>query len=229
MPLTNDETTDAQPALEPVSAWRDVHVALATGLRYPDQQLRSDVASGAFARELSDIAAEAALDPGVPFEPPVDGDRDLTGDYVALFEAAQTPYAPPAESPYKPWYGDRSGGLMEGPPAAEMEERYRAIDATVPRAYPPDHVALLLEYGSYLLEAGEHQAYRTFVATHLDWIPAFRRLTATAAAEAPFYRWIVALTAATLEAIRDRLGIASPGQDTVETMLDRADTVYSSH
>jgi TorA maturation chaperone TorD len=225
----NDAIADDLSVLEPAGAWRDLHVLLASGVRRPNERLRADIEDGTYESRLADLAGGVALDVGMTLDPPSVTDRDLTGDYVALFEAAQTPYAPPAESPYKPWYGDRSGGLMEGPPAAEMEERYRAIDATVPRAYPPDHVALLLEYGSYLLEAGEHQAYRTFVATHLDWIPAFRRLTATAAAEAPFYRWIVALTAATLEAIRDRLGIASPGQDTVETMLDRADTVYSSH
>lgn len=214
---------DERASLEPAPAWRDLHVVLATPLRRPDDRLTATLAEG-YATELADIAAEVGLDVDVPLEPPAVGDRDLTSDYAAIFEAAETPYAPPAESPYKPWYGDRSGGLMGGPSATNMEHRFRAIDATVPEAYPADHVALLLEYGSVLLEAGEHEQYRNVVASHVDWLPAFRRLTDEAAAEAPLQRWAVGLTDAVLAEVRERLGIAHPAPDEIERMAGRIGT-----
>lgn len=214
---------DETASLEPAPAWRDLHVALATPLRRPDDRLTSALEES-YATELTDITAEIGLDVDVPLEPPAVADRDLTSDYAAIFEAAETPYAPPAESPYKPWYGDRGGGLMGGPSATNMERRYETIDATVPDAYPADHVALLLEYASVLLEADEHDQYRSFVATHLDWLPAFRRLTEEAAADAPLQRWAVGLTDAVLAEVRERLGIAHPAADEIERMAGRIGT-----
>jgi TorA maturation chaperone TorD len=213
--------TDDQPALEPTDRWRDLHVVLGAGLRHPDGQLREDVESGAYARELTDVATDLGVEDDLETVPPEMDDREFTEDYVALFEAARTPYAPPAESPYREWYGSRDGGLMGGPSASDMRDRYRAIDAEVPEAYPADHVALQLEYGSFLLEAGEHEEYRAFVEHHLDWLPAFERATEAAAAEAPFHRWVVALTATTFGIVRDRLGIVDPTDETVDRMIDR--------
>lgn len=221
MTPTNHAMIDDQPALEPTDRWRDLHVVLAAGLRHPDRQLREDVASGAYVRELTDLATDLGVETDLAIDPPTVDDRAFAEDYVDLFEAARTPYAPPAESPYKPWYGSRDGGLMGGPSASDMRDRYRAIDAEIPEAYPADHVALQLEYGSFLLEAGEHEGYRTFVADHLDWLPAFARATEAAAAEAPFHRWVVGLTATAFGIVRDRLGIADPTDETVDRMLHR--------
>lgn len=213
--------TDNQPVLEPTDRWRDLHVVLAAGLRHPDHHLREDIEQGTYARELTDLATDLALEDELPIDPPTIDGSEFTNDYVALFEAAQTPYAPPAESPYKPWYGSRNGGLMGGPPAADIRDRYQRIGAEIPEAYPADHISLQLEYGSYLLEAGEHDEYRIFVENHLDWLPAFEQATDAAAAEAPFHRWAVDLTATTVEIVRDRLGIANPTAETVGRMLDR--------
>jgi len=223
MPPTNEPTTDDQSALEPTDRWRDLHVVLAAGLRHPDRQLREDVENGAYARELTDIATDLGVEDDLAIDPPTIEGREFTEDYVALFEAARTPYAPPAESPYREWYGSRDGGLMGGPSASDMRDRYRAIDAEIPEAYPADHVALQLEYGSFLLEAGEHEEYRAFVADHLDWLPAFERATEAAAAEAPFHRWVVALTATAFEVVRDRLEVPDPTAEAVERMADRVE------
>ncbi|MEF8756676.1 MAG: molecular chaperone TorD family protein [Halobacteriales archaeon] len=220
---TNNTMTDERRTLDRQERWRDLHVVLATALRHPDEQLKDDLAAGAFGDELAEIATDLDFDLGVALDPPAIDDRGLTEDYVALFEAARTPFAPPAESPYKPWYGERDGGLMGGPPASDMETRYRAIGAEIPDGYPPDHVALQLEYGSYLLEAGEQDAYRAFFESHLDWIPAFRRATDDAAAAAPFHRWAVEVTDAVLDAARTRLGVAAPDAATEEQMVERID------
>jgi len=228
MPPTTESMSDDGPILEPTDRWRDLHVVLAAGLRHPDRQLREDVENGSFASELTEIASALGIEGDLATDPPTDEGREFTEDYVALFEAAETPYAPPAESPYKPWYGSRSGGLMDGPPASDMRERYRAIGAQVPEAYPADHVALQLEYGSVLLEAGEHREYRAFVDEHLDWLPAFERATNAAAADAPVHRWLVGLTTTTVEVIRHRLGIPDPSDGTIRRMTDRIDAKSGS-
>ncbi|MFC7045014.1 molecular chaperone TorD family protein [Halobacteriaceae archaeon GCM10025711] len=115
----------------------------------------------------------------------------------------------------------RDGGLLGGPSAVDMRRRYAALGATPPSAYPADHVALLLEYASVLLEHGEREAYAAFVADHLDWLPAFRAQVDRAAADAAFYRWAVALVDDVVAAVRDRLDIPHPDAATTETMVDR--------
>lgn len=223
MTPTRHATNDGISTLDRTDEWADLHALLAAGLRYPDDELRAHLAAGDIDVEVERLADRLRLPPETVPDRPTHADGNLGEAYAALFEAMQTPYAPPAESPYKPWYGDREGGLMEGPPASAMEVQYRAMGATVPARYPADHLALQLEYGSYLLETGECERYRTFVAEHYDWVPAFRQLVEDAAADAPFHRWVVALTGRILGTVRDRLDIVEPGEETVARMLDRVD------
>jgi TorA maturation chaperone TorD len=209
--------------LEPTDALADIHALLARGLRQPDDALRRAIEDGTFKAELRELIESAGIEVPVTLTPPPVADRDLLEDYTGLFEAMHTPFAPPAESPYKPWYGDRDGGLLDGPPASNMAARLEHIGAEVPPEYPPDHIAVLLEYGSYLLESGSVDAYRAFVSEHLDWIPAFRRVVEDARAGSPFHRWVVALTGAILATVRHRLDIDQPASATIDRMVERVD------
>lgn len=209
--------------LERSDAWTDLLAALANCLRDPDEAFVESVQSG----ELRDALAEATATVGVQLDagidpPAVTSAGDLTESSLELFEAARTPYAPPAESPYKPWYDDRTG-LMGGPPAEDMARRYEAIDAEVPEGYPPDHVALLLEYGTMLLDAGETAAFADHVDAHLDWIPALALATEGAAADAPFHRWAVHLLDDATATLRSRLGLDPVDEDAARTMVGRVE------
>jgi TorA maturation chaperone TorD len=207
-------------SLDRTAAWADLFVALSNCLRDPDETLVASAREGTLRTVLTDAATRADV-ADVPLDPPaVQAAGPLTESYLALFQAMETPYAPPAESPYKPWYDDRTG-LMGGPSAEEMAQRYAGVDAEVPDAYPADHVALLLEYGSILLEAGEREEFAGYVDAHLDWVPALWLATEGAAAEAPFYRWAVTLLDELLIELRDRLGLDGPDADTVRLMVDR--------
>lgn len=213
----------AARTLDRPDAWADLLAALGNCLRDPDEALVESVRSG----ELRDALAEATeavdLQPDAGIDPPgVTSVGDLTESSRELFEAMRTPYAPPAESPYKPWYDGRAG-LMGGPPAEEMVRRYEALDADVPKGYPPDHVALLLEYGTVLLDAGETEAFADHVDAHLDWIPALALATEGAAAEAPFYRWAVHLLDDATATLRSRLGVDPIGDDRARAMVGRVD------
>jgi TorA maturation chaperone TorD len=210
----------ARTALDRTDAWADLLVVLSNCLREPDDQLVESIQT----RQLHDTLAETAdtlgLDAASLDPPAVASAGALTESYVALFQALETPYAPPAESPYKPWYGDRSG-LMGGPAAEEMAQRYAAIEATFPAGYPPDHVSLLLEYGSLLLEADDVEAVAGFVDAHLDWIPAFRLATEGAAAAAPFHRWAVRVLDDAVAALRFRLALDPVAETRARTMVGR--------
>ncbi|MFW6383911.1 MAG: TorD/DmsD family molecular chaperone [Halodesulfurarchaeum sp.] len=216
------EAPDAAP-LSGSTEWSALHTLLAECFKEPTDGFVQEVRAGRLESELREH--DAALGLGLEeMAPPLPADRgSLQRSYLALFEAMEEPFAPPVESPYKPWYGDREGGLLDGPSATEMERRYEAIDASPPPAYPPDHLALLLEYGALLLDAGADDQYREFVAEHLDWIEALSVLVDRAVADAPFYRWAVGILEAVTGRIRERLSLDDPSPSRVDTMVDRVE------
>ncbi|MCU4718276.1 TorD/DmsD family molecular chaperone [Halapricum hydrolyticum] len=195
-------------------------------LKHPDEAFYEDVAAGRFDAEREQLTSALGLDadaaPSAEHLP--DSRAALDNQYISLFEAFETPYAPPIESPYKEWHeGAGSDGLLGGPPADDMRRKYAALDASPPVAYQPDHLALLLEYASLLVESADRDVYATFVDEHLDWLPAFRHRVEDAAADAPFYRRSVALVCDAVAAERDRLGVTEPDSATIATMLERVE------
>lgn len=212
-----------EQSLERPGAWADLLSVLSTCLRRPDDELAAAVEGGDLRDALAASTGSLELRSAVEVDPPaVRSVGELTEAYVALFEGMERPYAPNAESPYKPWYGGRSG-LMEGPPAEEMARRYRAADAGFPDGYPADHVALLLEYGSLLLDAGADEEFVTVVEDHLDWLPALRLATEGAGADAPFHRWAVGLLDDVTATLRSRLGVDEVPEVEVHRMVARVD------
>ncbi len=195
-------------------------------LKHPDERFYEDVVSGRFDAEREQLTSALGL--AVETTPTADDLPDsraaLDNQYISLFEAFETPYAPPIESPYKEWHeGAGSDGLLGGPPADDMRRKYAMLNVSPPDAYQPDHLALLVEYASLLVESGDRDAYATFVDEHLDWLPALRRRVDSAAADAPFYRHTVGLVCDTVAAERDRLGLPEPDSTAVEAMLDRVE------
>lgn len=200
--------------------WAALLALLSNCLKHPDESLRTAIADGSLEADLA--ATTRAV--GVDRTSPVPGveDRDVTEDYEALFGAFRQPFAPPAASPYKEWYEDRDGGLMDGPPASRMEDRYEALDVTIPEAYPPDHVSLQLEYASLLAEAAAFDELAAFVEMELDWIDAFGALVDDSAAEAPFHRYCVDVLITAVAALRAALDVEEPSDAQIDRMSERA-------
>ncbi|QSG09899.1 TorD/DmsD family molecular chaperone [Halapricum desulfuricans] len=195
-------------------------------LKHPDEAFYEDISAGRFDAEREQLLSALGLDteaaPSAEQLP--DSQAAFDNQYIALFEALETPYAPPVESPYKEWHeGAGSDGLLGGPPADDMRRKYATLNVSPPAAYQPDHLALLLEYASLLVESGDRDAYATFVDEHLDWLPALRRCVDGAGADAPFYRRTVALVCEAVAAERDRLGVPEPDSATIATMLNRVE------
>ncbi len=210
--------TDAAP--ESADEWADLYSLLAECFKHPDDQFVRDVQSGLLEDELGEYVDALSLSAVDVVPPDVDEGR-INEEYLAMFEAYETPYAVPAESPYEEWYGDYDGGLLGGPAATEMERRYEALGVEPPNEYPADHVALLLEYAALLLEHGQHDEYVQFLDEHFDWIPAFGRAAESAAAESAFYRWAVRVLVDAVHEARERSGVPHPDEETVEEMVRR--------
>lgn len=214
-------TDDSDGPVGATDRWAALHTLLAECLKEPTEIFVTEVEEGRLQAELAELDEVLALDLSDP-EPPVpEGRGALEEAYLSLFEAMAQPYAPPVESPYKPWHGDRDGGLLGGPPATDMERRYQALGAEPPAGYPVDHVALLLEYGALLLEAEQTEEYRAFLLDHLDWIPALEAQVGNAKAAAPFYRWTVEVLCASLATLRTRFDVPDPSQAAVDEMVER--------
>ncbi|MFW6435116.1 MAG: TorD/DmsD family molecular chaperone, partial [Halovenus sp.] len=194
-------------------------------LKHPDEAFYEDVAAGRFDAEHERLLSGLDIDlEETPSADQLPASRAaLNNEYISLFEAFEKPYAPAVESPYKEWHeGVGSDGLLGGPPADDMRQRYAALNASPPAAYEPDHLALLLEYASVVVERGDRDTYVGFVEDHLDWLPAFRRLIEDAAAEARFHRRCVTLLCEVVTVERDRLGVDDAEPETIATMIDRA-------
>lgn len=212
-----------QPPFDQTQDWAGILAVLAECVRKPDEPFIEDVDGGHLHVALDDLTRSLDFRPangtGVPEIGTV---GDTTEAYLGLFEAMRTPFAPIAESPYKPWYGDRTG-LMGGPPSNDMARRYEAVEADFPAGYPADHLALEFEYASLLFESGTESETESFVAEHLDWIPALRVLVENAAADAPFYRWAIALADDVTVTLRSRLDIDPIDDAAIDRMVSRVD------
>lgn len=209
-------------------AWVSLYTLLAEGLKHPDDRLHRDVREERFADELARHADVLDLSlpvvPGDPTHAP-ETRAAFDSEYIALFEGLAKPYAPLIESVYRPWRaGWASDGLLSGPAAADMRDRYDAAGVSVPDAYAADHLALLLEYAAALLQTEQDGAYRTFVDQHLDWLPALRRLIDDAAADASFHRYCVVAVCETVAVVRRRERLATPDSEHIEDRYDRART-----
>ena len=189
-------------------ALSEVHGLLSRCFEQPDDDTADAIRSG----RLVDALRDRLADLGIETEAPAVPDQPRTA-YLRTFDGFEGQYAPPAESVYEPWWDGTERGILSGPAAHDMEARYDAIDAEIPPEYPPDHVALLLEYSSLLLERGATDAYVRFHDEHFDWIPAFReRVERTS--DIPMYTWAVRTLETVLDLTADRIdGSGSAGGD----------------
>lgn len=108
------------------------------------------------------------------------------------------------ESVYKPWTRDESAevsfkgetGWLGGDSAAHMRDLIAQIQIELPLEIQgmPDHLAVLLEFMSLLLEEALQNDQATFLAQHLDWLPLLLARCDEAGLTGP-YRALLEMTA----------------------------------
>lgn len=141
-----------------------------------------DVASGRLARFFHEQLRLFGLDPVPCSGLAMDGNvaARLCHEYRRLFRGPLPPYVVPVESAYKIWTDDpgchlplaQKKGFLMGDAAVDMNRRYREDGIAIPDEFSslPDHVALELEYMSFLSQRRDQDVCREFLTRHLDWL-----------------------------------------------------------
>ena len=149
----------------------------------PTEEFAGDMASGRLFEYFQTVfnrvgIKEISLLEGLK----VEGDAltVIKNDYRKLFFGPLPPYIVPVESVYKKWSNDPEckltiageKGCFMGDPAIDMIKRYQADGVIIPDKYSsmPDHIALELEYMSFLFMNGDKERQKGFLDSHLDWI-----------------------------------------------------------
>lgn len=195
--MTPSESVEASTS-GPSATDGELFAALASCFQQPDVGFVRAIDNGELA---SVVGARMITIEGIERPPEVQDLATLRREYLHTFEAFEGEYAPPAESAYEKWWDGTKRGILSGPPASDMKRRHEVLDAEVPPEYPADHISLLLEYASLLLDVEQYEEYARFHAAHFDWIPAFReRVEETS--DSAFYLWAVW----TLDSVVDAMG-----------------------
>ncbi len=187
-------------------AFADCYALCASCFEQPTEAFEDALETGELDAEVA--ARLEQLDLEIASSPPLE--MSLRQAYLRTFEGFDGPAAAPIESVYEPWWDGTERGLLAGPPAADAERRFEAIDADIPASYPPDHLAVLLEYASLTLEAGRVDEYADFHDQHFDWLSAFgTRLEETG--DVAFYAWVLEVTETVVDAAGEQLLEAGGG------------------
>lgn len=194
----------------------EIYFALSECFKEPTPEFARDVASGLLKDILSRASGELGLtldayglcETGTGEEV---FDR-LRRAYHALFAVPSRSFVLPVESVFKEWRaGEGLGtglGMIMGPPALDMLERYRVRGLDIPDEMKdyPDHLALLLEYGGLICQEGDLQDQREFLASHLDSWTEILADQVDERSETQFYRAVACALRAFLRAERQDLG-----------------------
>jgi TorA maturation chaperone TorD len=107
--------------------------------------------------------------------------RDLKDEYNRLFSGLSEESVSLVESFYKPWTQDTrcflpfasERGLLMGDSALHLLEIYHQCGLEVSEEFKgcPDHIAMELEFLSYLYQWATDIEIKRFIEDHLDWIP----------------------------------------------------------
>lgn len=111
--------------------------------------------------------------------------ENMKQTFIHCFLGPSEPFAPPIESLYKQWTDDptvavsfaRQTGFFYGDPALHVQYLFRQFKLEFPEEYRamPDHLTLLLEFLSFLLEHGTADQIHAFISDHFDWLDDFVR------------------------------------------------------
>lgn len=187
--------------------WADIFAQLSEFFKEPSMEFAGDVASGRLHGFFVESLAASGIDQSLLMGLLLTGDvySRLSEEYRRLFSGPLPPYIVPAESAYKRWTNDPGcplplageKGYLMGDPAIDMIKRYRANGIQIPDKYAsmPDHIALELEYMSFLCNNDYEEEQEVFVHNHLDWIDDLKDDISNVC-ESGFYRTAVNLTSA---------------------------------
>ncbi|RJQ39727.1 MAG: hypothetical protein C4550_04885 [Nitrospiraceae bacterium] len=161
--------------------WADIYSQLSEVFKEPTREFADDVASGRLPNYFKEIFSKLGNDSSLIAGLSISGDvyTKLCDEYKRLFAGPLPPYIVPVESVYRKWTNDPEcklpiageKGYLMGDPAIDMIKCYQAHNIVIPEKYSsmPDHIALELEYMSFLCRNADIENQREFISNHLDW------------------------------------------------------------
>ncbi len=169
---------------QPANAfWSGIYAQLSEFFKESSPEFADDVASGRLAMFFRERLTALGLDESLADNLSMSGGdvhQKLNDEYRGIFLGPLPPYVVPVESIYKRWTKDPAcqlpialeKGYLMGDSAIDMMEKYQVDGIAIPDGLSsmPDHVALELEYMSFLLINRNGNAQSDFIANHLDWI-----------------------------------------------------------
>ena len=191
--MTSTPADAAAPERDDRQTLTELYTLLAKCFEQPSEPFYEAVLTGRFDVEVRTRLDRLDVD-GDPVPTVEMSHGDLREAYLQTFEGFEGPSAPPIESVHEPWWDGRERELLSGPAEADAKRRFAAIGVEIPDRYPPDHLAVLLEYESLALEAGRVDEYADVHAQHFDWLDTFAERVG-AIGGAPFYLWAAETTA----------------------------------
>jgi TorA maturation chaperone TorD len=147
--------------------------------------------------------------------------RDLGEEYDRLFSSkAGSEKISLVESFYKPWTQDphcplpfaTEKGLLMGDSALHLLALYQQCGLELDGEYRgmPDHLAMELEFLSFLYQRATDKEIKRFIEDHLDWIPLLREKFKELRSH-PFYRSALEVLLLFLRKERERLEVKCHG------------------
>jgi TorA maturation chaperone TorD len=147
--------------------------------------------------------------------------RDLEEEYGRLFSSeAGSEKISLVESVYKPWTQDphcplpfaTGKGFLMGDSALHLLALYQECGLEMEREYRgmPDHLAMELEFLSFLYQRATDKEIKRFIEDHLDWISLLREKFKEFQSH-PFYRGILEILLVFLRKEKERLEVECHG------------------
>jgi len=155
----------------------------------PDQEMIRQILGGRLHSFLQRYVRSCGGDLGLLDGFLIKGDpeilvKDLREEYDHLFSELRGEGISPIESSYKPWTMDprctlpfaSERGLLMGDSALHLLEIFGqcGLEVADDKRGTPDHLAVELDFLSYLYRCGTELEVRQFMKDHLDWIPLFK-------------------------------------------------------
>ncbi|OEF96748.1 TorD/DmsD family molecular chaperone [Desulfuribacillus alkaliarsenatis] len=158
---------------------------LAEFYKYPNREFYEYISEENIQEELKQLVNGAGMDFAIQIYKPFASFDEMRIEYTRAFIGIDKPAATPVESIYKVWTTDetatmafaKSKGYLMGDSALHVQHLLEKFQLEIPEELgkKPDHISVLLELQSYILEHESDEAALQFAKDHFDWIRDFKQ------------------------------------------------------